>query len=95
MSTRAKREEVKKLKEEKEMLNRELQSYLQYGNQSSSHKIPLVSILSGTLQFARSGMAAGSAVAGAAVCDDVAAQEVEGRSPAPSSHSMQVNISYL
>ena len=70
-TTRLKREQVKKLKEQRDRLNRQLQSYLQYGDSAAmaadntnssdpaaaagnvSDKIPLVNILSATLQFAR------------------------------------------
>jgi len=52
--TRSKREEVKKLKEQREGLKTRLQSYLEYGNDHAT-KIPLVSILNRTMQFARGG----------------------------------------
>ena len=52
--TRSKREEVKKLKEQREKLKSQLQAYLEYGTDSSL-KIPLVSVLNRTMQFARSG----------------------------------------
>jgi len=82
--TRAKREQVKKLKEEKDRLNSELQNYLQYGDQSSQ-SIPLVTILNGTLQFAR------SCVPGSGGGGQVEAVPAQVKSPAPSSHSMQVD----
>ena len=84
--TRAKREQVKKLKEEKDRLNSELQNYLQYGDQSSQ-SIPLVTILNGTLQFARSCVPGGGSGGGGGQVEAVPAQV---KSPAPSSHSMQV-----
>ena len=102
-ATRLKREQVKKLKEQKDKLNRQLQSYLQYGGgadspatgsagcspiHSSSHKIPLVNILSSTLQFARSGVPSTSGGGGGDTFGGDG--EGEGKSPAPSSHSMQV-----
>jgi len=52
--TRSKREEVKALKEQRERLRGQQQAFLEYGS-DASQRIPLVNILSRTMQFAQSG----------------------------------------
>ena len=55
--TRSKREEVKRLKEERARLTSQLESYILFAGCDSSPRIPLVSVLSRTMQFARAGNA--------------------------------------
>ena len=90
--TRAKREEVKALKEKRERLRSQQQAFLEYGTQEdeTGPRIPLVSILSRTMQFARSGTPAGqdetTGGGGCAVAPepDVTENNMDVDSPCPS-----------
>lgn len=94
--TRAKREEVKALKIEREKLKSRLLAFMEYGA-DTSHAMPLVNILTRTMQFARSATVSQSAAGGG---DETVTtvggatggvRDVDTCSPGGSSNAMQVD----
>ena len=88
--TRSKREEVKSLKEERARLNTQLESYLLFAGCDSSPRIPLVSVLNRTMQFARaSNVGSGDGLAEAE--EGTAARDTDISSPGSGNNLMQVD----
>lgn len=89
--TREKREQVRKLKERRDKLNKELDGYLQYDAGQDSEKYPLVGILRLALEFARSG----TAVSPDVELEETTAMQVDSPCPSPASLTPANSVSNL